>query len=104
MSNILQPLDRACFGVDKQASRQKMATKFAKEITASKRAFFNVYMSDCDHSYNSKVIAGSWKRAGIFPRNQSLAANNFRKQINLPPLDELPPTDTENQVTKNVKK
>lgn len=104
MSNILQPLDRTCFGVDKHVSRQKLATSFAEEILPSKQEFFTVYMSNRNHAYNPEVIADSWKRAGIFPRNQLLALNNFRNQMNLPLLDEVPPTDAENQVTENAKK
>lgn len=71
----------------------KTQTKFAEEIPASKQAFFTVYMSNRNRAYNLKVIAGSWKRAGIFIRNQLLT----------PSLDEVLLTNVKRQVTENAK-
>lgn len=52
-------------------------------------------MSNHNSAYNPKVIDGGWKRAEIFSRNQLLAINSLWRQINLPILDEVPPTNAE---------
>lgn len=69
MSAILQRLDLACFGVAKQLIQQNKATKIAERTPAPKRVLLTIYMSNHNCAYIPKVIASSWKRAEIFPRN-----------------------------------
>lgn len=44
MSNVLQPLDRTCFGTAKQHYRRDVAYNFAEGLEPSKLQFFETYM------------------------------------------------------------
>ena len=82
ISNVLQSLDRACFGVAKQLFRGQIALNFMDGLPPSKRHFFQTY--DClrERIYSKTVIKASWRIAGIFPRSPETAILGFQKQMN----------------------
>ena len=84
MTNILQPLDRSCFGVAKQYFRAENTRAFAEGFEPSKRSFFETYLSIRSRAFSEYVIKDGWKRAGIYPRNKHLSIWEFRRQMNLP--------------------
>ena len=82
MSNVFQPLDRACFGVAKQLFRGQIALNFMDGLPPSKRNFFQTYDRLRERIYSKKVIKAGWRIAGIFPRSPETAILGFRKQMN----------------------
>ncbi|RPA92635.1 hypothetical protein L873DRAFT_1779160, partial [Choiromyces venosus 120613-1] len=66
MTNVLQPLDRGCFGLAKQKYRAFISEGFLEGLTASKQLFFKGYFEKRDKSFSKRVILGSWKKAGLF--------------------------------------
>lgn len=82
MSNVLQPLDRTCFGTAKQHYRRDIGYKFAEGLEPSKLEFFESYMRVRITAYTPKTIVGGWKKSGIFPRDPEVAAKSFRVQMN----------------------
>jgi len=90
MTNILQPLDRSCFGVAKQYFRAENTWAFAAGFEPSKRSSFETYLSIGSRAFSEYIIQGSWKQPGIYPRNKQLAIREFRRQMNQP-LDGPPP-------------
>ena len=84
MTNILQPLDRSCFGVAKQDFRAENTGAFAEGFQSSKKSFFETYLSIWSKAFSEYSIKGGWKRTGIYPRNKHLAIRKFCQQMNLP--------------------
>ena len=84
MTNILQPLDCTCCGVTKPYFRTENRRAFAAGFQASKRSFFQTYLSIRSRAFTEYIINGGWKRAGIHRRDNHLVIRESRLQMNLP--------------------
>ncbi|VVT46233.1 uncharacterized protein SAPINGB_P001112 [Magnusiomyces paraingens] len=104
MSNVLQQLDRSCFNTDKQGFRRQTAIDFPEGLSPSKRTNFLSYMRKRNMAYSRNVITEGWKLSGIYPRSVTTAINFFRRQRNLPILEntsELPSKVQNSEVNTN---
>ena len=58
MTNILQPLDRSCFGHAKILFRRRISNNFCAGLSPTKAHFFETYMNIRKEAYSSKTIMG----------------------------------------------
>lgn len=104
MTNILQPLDRSCFGVAKQMYRHNMSYSFADGLSPTKQLFFNNYMSLREHAYSSKVIKGGYSKTGLIPLNKSVAISAFNDQMNINMVTHIPEVNSPNNLSLQTNK
>ena len=81
MTNILQPLDRSCFGHAKILYRRQISHNFCAGLSPTKARFFETYMSIRKETYSPKTIIGSWKRCGLLENNPEVALGEYRRQM-----------------------
>lgn len=80
LTHILQPLDHiACFGAAKQTFRNEMEHAFMKGHSPSKILFFDTYFEVRRVSYSDRTIACGFRKAGLHPINEHLAATTYLK-------------------------
>ena len=82
MTNILQPRDCFCFDVAKPYFRAENTKAFAERFEATKKSFFETYISIQMRVFLEYIIKGGWKRGGIYPRKKHLDIWEFRQQMN----------------------
>ena len=81
MTNILQPLDRSCFGHAKILFRRRISNNFCAGLSPTKAHFFETYMNIRKEAYSSKTIIGGWKRCGLLENNPNVALSEYRRQM-----------------------
>ena len=81
MTNILQPLDRSCFGHAKILFRRRISHKFCAGLSPTKVRFFETSMNIRKESYSSKTIIGGWRRCGLLENNPNFALSEYRRQM-----------------------
>ena len=81
MTNILQPLDRSCFGHAKILYRRQISHNFCAGLSPTKARFFETYMSIRKEAYSPKTIIGGWKRCGLLENNPEVALSEYRRQM-----------------------
>lgn len=95
LTHILQPLDRACFGMAKQHYRAAVAEKFLSGLSPTKSTFFSTYLALRRDVYSSRVIKGGFSMTGIYPVNHSTALGVFQQFMNRRPTSQVDPTPDE---------
>ena len=81
MTNILQPLDRSCFGHAKILFRRRISHNFCTGLSPTKAHFFETYMNIRKEAYSSKTIIGGWRRCGLLENNPNVALSEYRRQM-----------------------
>ena len=81
MTNILQPLDRSCFGHAKILFRRRISNNFCAGLSPTKAHFFETYMNIRKEAYSSKTIIGGWRRCGLLENNPNVALSEYRRQM-----------------------
>ena len=81
MTNILQPLDRSCFGHAKLLYRRQISHNFCAGLSPTKARFFETYMNIRKKAYSSKTIIGGWKKCGLLENSPDVALNEYRRQM-----------------------
>ena len=81
MTNILQPLDRSCFGHAKILFRRQIFHNFCAGLSPTKTPFFGTYMSIRKEAYSSKTIIGGWRRCGLLENYPDVALCEYRRQM-----------------------
>ena len=81
MTNILQPLDRSCFGHAKILFRRRISNNFCAGLSPTKAHFFETYMNIRKEAYSSKTIIGGWRRCGLLENNSNVALSEYRRQM-----------------------
>ena len=81
MINILQPLDRSCFGHAKILFRRQISHNFCAGLSPTKARFFETYMNIREEAYSSKIIIEGWKRCGLLENNSGVALSEYKRQM-----------------------
>ena len=81
MTNILQHLDRSCFGHAKILHRRQIFYNFCAGLSPTKAHFFETYINIRKEAYSFKTIIGGWKRCGLFPNNPDVTLSEYGRQI-----------------------
>ena len=81
MINILQPLDRSCFGHTKTLYRRQISHNFCAGLSPTKARFFETYMNIREEAYGPKIIIEGWRRCGLLENNPDVALSEYRRQM-----------------------
>ena len=81
MINILQHLDRSCFGHTKTLYRRQISHNFCAGLSPTKARFFETYMNIREEAYGPKIIIEGWRRCGLLENNPDVALSEYRRQM-----------------------
>ena len=81
MINILQPLDRSCFGHAKILYRRQISHNFCARLSPTNAHFFETYMNIREEAYGPKIIIEDWRTCGLLENNLDVALSEYRRQM-----------------------
>lgn len=81
MTNIIQPLDRSCFGHAKILFRRHISHNFVTGLNPKKAHFLEAYMRVRKQAYSPKTIIGGWRRCGLLEKSPNVALIEYRRQM-----------------------
>ena len=104
MTNILQPLDRSCFGHAKILYRRQISHNFCAGLSPTKARFFETYMNIRKKAYSSKTIIGGWRRCGLLENSPDVALNEYRRQMHHDVVTPKDPVQEKSEIEPEVSK
>lgn len=81
MTNILQPLNRYCFGNAEIQFRRKIFHDLGVDLSLIKAKFLEACMRIRNQTYSPKTIIADWKRFRLLENSLEVALAEYKRQI-----------------------